>query len=1083
MLFNCKRIIIGVLLGLMHWGSYGQNEGSIDPLLPDIIPPSPTAASIAQYGELPVNYYTGGLNLHIPLHTVKGRSLSVPVSLSYSSSGCKVDALASWIGDGWSAQAGGVISRTLRGMEDERPGVGYWAMGDSTPDAFPNLGDFLQWHPHDDRKRALAEGFYDGQPDVFNFNFLNYAGKFMIAPDGKVHGMPAHRLRFEFDTLPDPSISWFKVTTPDGLVLFFEEVEATVSESVCGGSSSYNTYNSSWYVSKIISADRLDTVFFDYGSALITHPISRSETDYQFVGMQGGIGQGSCAIKPPSICYSIVTTQIKFLKEISTLREQVQFFSNGLRQDVFNTRMLDSVVIKRNGLKIKSFHLGHSYFPTQIGLQASSWPAGGGIDRLKRLRLDSVYEASASGERLPAYVFDYNPNPIAPYGCFAIDHWGYFNGKANSHLRPEMQMNDGSTWYGANREVDTRFAIAGMLEKITYPTGGSVTFEYEGNDFGPGKQAVGGMRLKKQIVHDGNGHQNDIVKMYQYTVPNAPQNSSGVILAMPNYKYQVWELEVENWQSGSSYNMPFVARECLHLARGSSSKANLAYTKGSPVGYGYVTEILGNQGEGGKTVMMFRTGKDPAVMVPPFTPSGENDHKRGQLLAKWIYNAAGELVQKEENSFSDSLAYRMGGTVCSYRKKHIILDPGYQDFFFEKFFMNSEWVFPTATRITQYDPVSQDSFVQMTSYEYDNPAHFLPTRIFSTLSNGRVRMQKKKYTGDYEPSVMVESGSQLTISDMLAKNMVETVIEEQNWEGGDAQNLSLHSGKVNVFSDVATDPDPDKSNIKPCEVWMLETEAPIAESAFAPREHFNANSNTYWTLIPDYSQDSIVNDYVKRAEFRFREKGNLIEQKLTGGASTSYIWNEAVFLPLAKVVNASADEIAYTSFESPGDNDEGGFQIQHTNGSQGGWNTMAYTGEKCFDISGKKLIWTAPAAVSGEFVLSFMGRYGTFTTNQTATATSQNAARGWQLYEFRFTPSPGQTLELLGTGLIDEVRLMPADALFESTYAFDQKERVINTSGPESTAQSFEYDSFNRLQYIKDVIGNYRQGILYHYKK
>lgn len=1079
MLFNCKPFILSLFLGLLYGGGYGQNEGSIDPLLPDVIPPSPTAASIAQYGELPVNYYTGGLNLSIPLYTAQGRSLAIPVSLNYSSSGCKVDALASWIGDGWSAHAGGVISRTLRGMEDERPGVGYWAMDDSIPDAFPNPSDFLHWQPSDARKRELAEGFYDAQPDIFSFNFLNYAGKFMIAPDGTVHGMPAHRLRIEFDPLPSPSLDWFKVTTPDGNVFLFEDVESTASESVCGGLSSFNTYNSSWYLSKMISADRLDTISFEYGTALIKHPINRSETDYQLIGSQAGVGH--CATKPPSICYSIVETEIKYLKEIKTLRERLTFFSNGNRMDIYDARMLDSLVVERNGLKTKSFHLIHDYFQTQAGLAATFWPTGGGINRLKRLKLNALYEASGTGERLPSYIFDYNSKPVAPYGCFAMDHWGYFNGKANPHLRPEMILN-GSTWHGADREVDVNFAIAGILEKITYPTGGYVSFEYEGNDFGQGKQAVGGMRLKKQTVHDGSGQQNDIIKSYAYTDPNNPQNSSGTILAMPNYLYQVWELEVESTVSGNGSSMPYVARECLHWARGSSSKANLAYTKGSPVGYGFVTEIWGKNGIGGKTLMKFRTGKDPAVMVPPFTPSGGNDHKRGQMLAKWTFDASGSLVQKEEIAYSDSLVYKMGGAVCSFRKKHIVLDPGYQEFFFEKFFLNSEWVFPISNRIVQYDPVSQDSFVQMTTFEYDNPSHFLPTRIFRSLSNGRVSMQKKKYAADYDATVMMESGSQLTIGDLLAKNMVETVVEEQNWEGPDPQSLSLISGRVNVLSNFSNQADPDQSCIKPFAVWVLETESPIAASAFLPREHFNAQSQQYEVLIPDFSFDNSVNDYVKRTTFHFGEKGNLLEQRLVGGAPHTYVWNEAAYLPLAKVINASANEIAFTGFESVGNNQAGGFTIIQS-GSSGGWQQNAFTGKYGLQLSGKTLKWTAPSGPSQTYILSFWTNGGTFSVNQSNTASTQSGPNGWELRAFTFSLGIGQSIELTGSGIIDEVRLIPADAMVESSYCYDQKERITHSTGPEGQAQTFEYDTFNRLQYIRDVEGNYRQSILYYYKR
>ncbi len=60
-----------------------------------IIPPSPTAASLGKYGDIPVSMYTGTPNIDIPLHTLKCGELSLPISLSYHASGVKVDKIKS----------------------------------------------------------------------------------------------------------------------------------------------------------------------------------------------------------------------------------------------------------------------------------------------------------------------------------------------------------------------------------------------------------------------------------------------------------------------------------------------------------------------------------------------------------------------------------------------------------------------------------------------------------------------------------------------------------------------------------------------------------------------------------------------------------------------------------------------------------------------------------------------------------------------------------------------------------------------------------------------------------------------------
>src|ERR1700716_3943068 len=94
--------------------SFAQN-----PALPQPIPPSPTAASLGKYGEIPVGKYTGIPEINIPLYEITEGDIKVPISLSYHASGVKVEENASWVGLGWSLNAGGAITRSVRGKPDE----------------------------------------------------------------------------------------------------------------------------------------------------------------------------------------------------------------------------------------------------------------------------------------------------------------------------------------------------------------------------------------------------------------------------------------------------------------------------------------------------------------------------------------------------------------------------------------------------------------------------------------------------------------------------------------------------------------------------------------------------------------------------------------------------------------------------------------------------------------------------------------------------------------------------------------------------------------------------------------------------
>lgn len=69
--------------------------------------PTPNAASLGKYGDIPVSHHTGVTNISIPIYTIQEGDINLPISLDYHSSGIKVDEVASWIGLGWSLNVGG----------------------------------------------------------------------------------------------------------------------------------------------------------------------------------------------------------------------------------------------------------------------------------------------------------------------------------------------------------------------------------------------------------------------------------------------------------------------------------------------------------------------------------------------------------------------------------------------------------------------------------------------------------------------------------------------------------------------------------------------------------------------------------------------------------------------------------------------------------------------------------------------------------------------------------------------------------------------------------------------------------------
>ena len=194
------------------------------------------------------------------------------------------------------------------------------------------------------------------------------------------------------------------------------------------------------------------------------------------------------------------------------------------------------------GNKLKEWQFDYDYFIS--GIQSSF-----DVSASKRLFLKSLKELSSCDSIVNIYSFEYygeNGNePQMPYRhSFAgKDVWGYFNGVVTT-VQAEDPRNAFCEFSGigfnktyryfdaANREitgsqnipvsytplsvhnVNPQLVSTYSLKRITYPTGGHTTFEYEPNTFrtsdtypysifAPSDTLAGGQRIKKITDYDG----------------------------------------------------------------------------------------------------------------------------------------------------------------------------------------------------------------------------------------------------------------------------------------------------------------------------------------------------------------------------------------------------------------------------------------------------------------------------------------------------------------------------------------------------------------------------------------------------
>ena len=144
----------------------------------NLVPLSPTAASLGTFGQTPVSYYTGAPIITVPLANLKYKELGVDMSLSYQNAGGnKPDLAPGFTGNGWLFSCGGAITLLSKGITPADIGSGqsvlllpYATNGPTWKDSSTLANEmFGKKFPYDINGKRY---------DEFSYNFGNATGRF-----------------------------------------------------------------------------------------------------------------------------------------------------------------------------------------------------------------------------------------------------------------------------------------------------------------------------------------------------------------------------------------------------------------------------------------------------------------------------------------------------------------------------------------------------------------------------------------------------------------------------------------------------------------------------------------------------------------------------------------------------------------------------------------------------------------------------------------------------------------------------------------------------------------------------------------
>jgi YD repeat-containing protein len=675
------------------------------------------------------------------------------------------------VGLGWSLQAGGLITRIVKGLPDEKSN-GFCGTNNVGEKAYQPLAK--------EYVSNVSNGSWDGEPDMFYFNFMGNSGAFILSETGLPVFLPHSNFKL-VSGICGASTKWI-LTDEKGVIYTFggDDNSKETTSSKITGSSSTETYVSSWYLSEI-KAPSGEAISFTYltGEAIsYKYYVQYNETEIRSWG-----GDGSNCVTGPTddddtkdknVEISIAAP--RYLDQITSSLGKIKFNSIAGREDQLGRYLNAISLFDYNNNFIEEFKFVYDNFISD----GCSGPL------CKRLKLNKVTK-SVGTSSIDLFSFQYNTTNLPARDSHAIDHWGFFNSNSATSKIPTVNDSEspcGRTHDGADRTTDSLKSRANILTKIFRPTGGFTEFIYavhQYKDEAGNNQIAGGARIR--IVKDCTSDTDCKSTYYYYKSFDDNLKSSGVITTIPKYHFRSYN---GNFFIAGGTIVPY-GKE--YLIRKSQSLTDLFTTNGSHITYTNVTErVPGNgyvrnyftntitehisltgahpngpddhcdllpeqfqykiqTGEGQTTTGIMGNPISPDIF--PYTPKSSKSVERGILTDRRIYSESNKLLLHENYQYKfDHSEVR---TITGYKAGKRAYDYTGGFYYVGKYNIKTRPYTLEKSVKTIYDQTTSNSDLtskssSITEYAYDLSI-LLPTTV--TTYNPNYPSQKSIVTNKY----------------------------------------------------------------------------------------------------------------------------------------------------------------------------------------------------------------------------------------------------------------------------------------------------------------------------------------------
>ena len=677
---------------------------------------------------------------------------------------------------------------------------------------------------------------------------------------------------------------------------------------------------------------------------------------------------------------------------------------------------------------------------------------------------------------------------------------------------------------GANRNPSAVGVMAGTLNSIQYPTGGTTNIVYEPNQYYDAQlgQSVlgGGIRIKSFTYFDGMNANATITKSFTYT--DSTGKTSGRLISRPTFAAPVQQYL--NPLTGAVVTPP-TGDWTYQLVGLSKDLSSNEVTYGSSVGYKEVTVTRPGSGFARYQYLLpgaygdapiigswapaidnfARATPCPSYMFDvitaasawqyPYSRSADFDYERGLVWQKREYNSGDTLVRRTKTYYQ--YIYNNGSTQTPYSVYGLLYDvfsntpsPTAPTFLFSKYNLLTETnKVPYKEMVTAYDAAHSARYITTaydaasptvytsttTEYDYLSTVHHLITQVKSTTADGTVYGKKFRYPLDYTIPTGTTDVASLMIGTLQTNFRNGSPIEQWAYTQKPGSVKKYTGGSLVKFSNNfgVTFPLPQYA-------YSLNLTTPLTafDSSYVDPVAKTLHSNSNYKLNQTF--------------LSFDSYGNPLTTVGQSQIPSTTAWGYTGSLPVLSAHNASWGQFAFSNFETSNGSD---FTLSSTVHATG------RTGEYSVNVSGVTLtsptlqkgapnymlsLWLSNT-VSSTFTINVQNTAQT-TTYYTGSVTWTPTVSGFQYFETTVPIDPSLTSFVVtiqgastGAALIDDVSFYPVGAdLTSYTYTIPYGQNSVTTNG--NVTQYNVFDGIGRPYYVMDTYKNIRERYSYQYQ-